>query len=126
MRLAVPVSVVMLMMALVASASAAPPLTANQIGKCTDLTGRTALRTAHVLDGLDLDPAVVKEVRSRLVQYYSVRGFPGLDGAGLTPEQVAEVMRRVKAEVAATSWPIGSPCSLFKNRAKVVHRYARC
>jgi hypothetical protein len=103
-------------------ASAAPALTPSQIGKCLDLTGRSALRTAHVLDGLSLDPAVVKEVRSRLSQYYSVRGFPGLDGAGLSPEQAAEIMRRVKAEVAATSRPVGSPCAPFKNRAKVIQR----
>ena len=31
-------------------------------------------------------------------------------------------MRRVNAQVAANSWPIGSPCAPFKNRAKVIQQ----
>jgi hypothetical protein len=102
-------------------ASAASALTPSQIGKCTDLSGKSALNTKHVLDGLPLDPAVVREVRSRLVQYDSVRGFPGLDGIeGLTPELQAEIMRRVAVADKARTWGIGNPCPKFKNRAKVV------
>jgi len=98
-------------------------LTPSQIGKCTDLTGRTGLNTKKVIEGLPLEPDVVREVRSRLSQYDSVRGFPGLDGIeGLTPEMQTEIMRRLAIADKARTWGIGNPCPPFKNRSKVVKR----
>lgn len=102
-------------------ASSASALTPSQIGQCTDLSGKSGLNTKGVIDGLALDPAVVREVRSRLSQYDSVRGFPGLDGIeGLTPEMQAEIMRRLVIADKARTWGIGNPCPKFKNRTKVV------
>ena len=46
----------------VASALSAPALTSPQLGKCLDLTGRSALRTTPILDGLDLGRSLAKDV----------------------------------------------------------------
>lgn len=105
-------------LALTANASA---LTPSQIGKCLDLSGRSALRLAHVDDGLGLTREQITEAKQRVADFW--RGHTAawnLDGLGFTPEQDATFTQRVNAMIARSSWPIGSPCPKFKNRAKVV------
>jgi hypothetical protein len=109
-----------LALAALAMAPAAMALTPTQIGKCLDLTGRTGINARKIADGLGLDPDTERAVRARVGTYDSLGGFKGLDGLGLTAEQVAEIMRRIEADIAANSWPIGSPCAPFKNRTKVI------
>lgn len=63
----------------------------------------------------------MKELRFRLASYWSVRGFAGLDGIGLTPEQMREIQRRIDVQVAAMNkHPVGWPCKPLKNRSRVV------
>lgn len=96
------------------STSAASALDVN---RCLQLTNTKALNTGRILDGLEgLTPDQVRELRARLVTYNSVRGFKGLDGMGLTPEQITEIQHRINVQV--TEWnryPLGWPCKPFKN-----------
>lgn len=100
----------------VGTSSASPEA---DISRCLQFTTAQGLRTARILDGLPLTPDQVREVRSRLSQYNSVRGYPGIDDLGLPPEVVAEIKRRIALQVAEWNrFPLGYPCAVFKAPAK--------
>jgi hypothetical protein len=100
-----------------AAIAVSPATTATS--DCFNLTNAQGLRSAPILDGLEITADQKKEVRSRLSLYGSLRGYPGLDGIGLTDEQVATIDERIRQQVA--SWkPVGWPCAPLKNRAKVI------
>lgn len=105
-------------LAVPALASAAPSASASpqiDIGDCLQYTTTQGLRTARILDGLPLTPDQVREIRSRLSQYNSVRGYPGIDDLGLPPDVVAEINRRIALQVAEwNKHPLGYPCMVFK------------
>jgi hypothetical protein len=107
---------------LVGAAHAAPAsrTAGPDLGKCLDLTGRTGIRSKGIADNLGLTPDQVREVRSRISTYWSLRGFEGLDGIGLTPEQETEILRRLAIEAKKSSWPLGWPCKPFTHRSKVI------
>jgi hypothetical protein len=86
------------------------------ITDCLQYTTAQGLRTARILRGLPLTPDQVREVRSRLSQYNSVRGYPGIDDLGLPPAVVAEIKRRIALQVAEwNKHPLGYPCMVFKS-----------
>ena len=86
------------------------------ITDCLQYTTAQGLRTARILRGLPLTPDQVREVRTRLSQYNSVRGYPGIDDLGLPPEVVAEIKRRIAVQVAEwNKHPLGYPCMVFKS-----------
>lgn len=98
------------------SALASPDL---NIGQCLKYTNAQALRATQILKGLPLTSAQVREVRSRLAQYNSVRGYPGIDDLGLPADVVAEINRRIQVQVAEwNKHPLGYPCLPFKSSAK--------
>lgn len=89
--------------------------TSLDITRCLQYTNTQALPTTQIVKGLPLSPDQVREVRSRLIQYNSVRGYPGIDDLGLPPEIVAEINRRIKAQVDKWNrYPLGYPCMVFK------------
>jgi hypothetical protein len=109
--------------ALVLGASmAGAAITPASLGKCIDLTGTSSLRVNT--ENLSLTRDQVKEVRARFTDYRrDPSAFPAaLDGIGLTPEQTAEIMRRVQAWIKANTRQVGAPCPPFKNRQKVIQR----
>jgi hypothetical protein len=87
--------------------------------RCLQFTNTKALATSRILAGLPLTPELVKEVRSRLSQYNSVRGYPGIADLGLPPDVEAEINRRIQLQVAEWNrYPVGYPCPVFKSAAK--------
>lgn len=101
-----------------ASPAASPP----NLQKCLQFTTISGLRTAAIVKNLEppLTPEQEREVRSRLSQYNSVRGFPGLDGIGLTEDQIVEIQRRINKQVQAmNAHPLGWPCKPFAHPEKV-------
>jgi hypothetical protein len=107
---------IMATLALALASPAAPSVNPQ----CLDMTGKSALRTASILDGLGLTRDVAFQARARLSTYGSIRGFAALDGIGLTPEQITEITRRIAAQVAATTHPLGWPCKPFAHRTQTV------
>jgi hypothetical protein len=111
----------LVVVAAIAGASTAGALTPSQIGKCIDMSGRTSLRLANVDNGLGLTREQILEAKARVSDYWGGRAIAwNLDGLGFTPEQEATFTQRVNAEIAKSSWPLGSPCPPFKNRQKVM------
>lgn len=99
----------------------AVPTGAATPSKCLEMTTATGLRTSAILTGLDLSGQQTRELRSRLAMYHSVRGFPGVDGLGLSPTVRREVLRRIAVQVAAmNAHPLGWPCDPFENQTRVV------
>jgi len=106
-----------LALALVIAAAAPASSTTPQIDvtRCLQLTTTKGLATSRILEGLPLTPEQVSEVRSRLSQYNSVRGYPGIADLGLDPAVVAEINRRIQVQVAEwNKYPLGWPCMVFK------------
>ena len=98
------------------TAAGAQASTQLDITNCLQYTTTKALATPRILKGLPLTPDQVREVRSRLSQYNSVRGYPGIDDLGLPPDVVAEINRRIAVQVAEwNKHPLGYPCMVFKS-----------
>lgn len=86
---------------------------------CLNLSVRSEI-TIGTQD-LGLTVAQIKELRSRLSQYWRPAGWPGLDGFGLTPGQIATIKARIAADVAKQQkHPLGWPCLPFKHRARTL------
>lgn len=103
----------------VAMATTASATPTADITRCLNFTNTKALATSRIVKGLPLTPDQVREVRSRLVQYSSVRGYPGIDDLGLPPDVVAEINRRIAVQVAEWNrYPLGYPCLVFKAPTK--------
>lgn len=105
------ISLTLALPAFASSTNAAPQ-------QCLNLTTATELNTSAITRNIGLTPIEVRELRARLTEYNSIRGFPGLDGLGLTDSQIATINARIAAQVAKTAHPLGYPCAAFTHRAK--------
>jgi len=121
MRIGCLLALAAVMLAVVPTASA---LTPTQIGKCLDLSGTSALPISKMTADLGIPRDQAKEAQARLTNYQrDPSAFPAaLDGFGLTPHQITEIMRRVAVWIRANTREVGAPCPPFKNRQKVIAR----
>jgi hypothetical protein len=87
-----------------------------------NITPRRALDTDQIIRGLELTPDQKRALRARLAGYPPRPGREcTLGDLGLTPEQIAEIERRLAAYMAERNkYPLGWPCAPFKNKTKVI------
>lgn len=111
------------------ASGAKPPIT-----ECFASTHRKSLDWRPILAGLDLTGEQKRALQQRLPNYWHwgehVTGpfvppdsvVPGLEGLGLTAEQLQVIQSRIKAQVAKMNLdkPVGWPCEPFRNPSRVI------
>jgi hypothetical protein len=103
-----------------AGSASASGFSATDVRACLELTNHRGLDTKAVTADLGLTVDQIRETRYLLSGYWSVSGFAGFDGLGLTPGQIATMKKRIAAQVAKmNAHPVGWPCAPFTHKTKV-------
>lgn len=106
---------------ILAGTSQAASPTAAGLRTCLEASTHSGLHYNAIVSGLTLTPDQKREIRFRLASYWSVRGFPGIEGIGLATVDKATIKQRIAAEVAKqNAHPVGWPCPEFVNELGVI------